>query len=189
MSVRVRFANAEVSLAHSLARPGAEGWTRGEGTGAHAEARAERRRNIAQEVAAARATAFCAERSGSIGAEPVTAGIAQRIDTLHRETGHILHFLSPRRRKAQISFEARQLSVATKTLSSPGNEKTQRKRPGNIPRKNAARAKVMAGIVPRAACGVKHKGYKILRWSCCGEVERRDKEVRRFSLTIRKPSY
>jgi hypothetical protein len=29
----------------------------------------------------------------------VTAGFAQRIDTLHREARQILHFLSPRSRK------------------------------------------------------------------------------------------
>jgi hypothetical protein len=69
----------------------AEGWARGEGAGAHAEARAERRRDIAQEIAAARAAAVVSDRAGGIGAEPVAAGIAQRIDALHGETRQILH--------------------------------------------------------------------------------------------------
>lgn len=72
----------------------AEGWARGEGAGAHAEARAERRRDIAQEIAAARAAAVVSDRAGGIGAEPVAAGIAQRIDALHGETGQILHVRS-----------------------------------------------------------------------------------------------
>jgi len=148
----------------SLAGAGAKGRTGGEGTGAHAEARAERRRNIAQEIAAAGATAFGAERSSSIGTEPVTAGFAQRIDTLHREAGQILHSLSPRRRKARISLEARRV-VRSRPKSSElplVTQNTLRIRPGSIPRENALRANVMAGIVARAACGVKQKGYNIL---------------------------
>src|SRR5437899_9515094 len=72
-----------------------EGRARSEGAGAHAEARAEGRRNIAQEFAAAGAAAFASKRSSGISTKPVTAGFAQRIDTLHREAGQILHSLSP----------------------------------------------------------------------------------------------
>jgi hypothetical protein len=35
--------------------------------------------------------AVAAERSGEIGAEPVTAGVALRIDALHGEAGQVLH--------------------------------------------------------------------------------------------------
>jgi len=88
--------------ARLLAGTGTEGRARGEGAGAHAEARAERRRNVAEEVAAAGTAAFASKRSGGIGAEPVTAGVAKRIDALHREAGQELHFFSLRGRKAQV---------------------------------------------------------------------------------------
>jgi hypothetical protein len=74
-----------------LAGTGAEGRAGGEGARAHAKARGERRGNVAEEIAAAGAMAFDAERSGGIGAQPVTAGFALRIDALHRETGQELH--------------------------------------------------------------------------------------------------
>jgi hypothetical protein len=35
--------------------------------------------------------AIAAEGSSEIGAEPVTAGFALRIDALHGEAGHVLH--------------------------------------------------------------------------------------------------
>jgi hypothetical protein len=38
--------------------------------------------------------AFDAEGSGSIGAEPMTAGFALRIDALHGEAGQKLHLFS-----------------------------------------------------------------------------------------------
>ena len=75
----------------SLAGARAEGRARGERARAHAEARAERWGNVAKEVAAAGAAAVVGDRAGSIGAEPVTAQVAQRIDALHGETGQILH--------------------------------------------------------------------------------------------------
>ena len=74
-----------------LARTWAEGWARGEGARAHAEARAERRRDIAEEIAAAGAAAVVDNGTGGVGTEPVATGFAQRIDTLHGETGQILH--------------------------------------------------------------------------------------------------
>jgi hypothetical protein len=85
-----------------LARAGAEGRAGGEGAGTHAEARAERRGDIAEKIAAAGAAAIGAEGSGDIGAEPVTAGFAQRIDALHREAGQILHFFSFRAAKLRM---------------------------------------------------------------------------------------
>ena len=92
-------ANTEMALVPSLAGMRTKGRARGEGARAHAEARTKGRRDITQEFAAAGAAAFASKRSGGIGAKPVTAGFAQRIDTLHREAGQILHFLSPRSRK------------------------------------------------------------------------------------------
>ena len=89
------------ALVHSLTGPRAQRRAGGEGAGAHAEARAERRGNVAKEIAAAGAVAVAAKESGGIGAEPVAAGFALRIDALHGKAGQKLHFLSPRGRKAQ----------------------------------------------------------------------------------------
>ena len=83
------------------AGPRAQRRAGGERAGAHAEARAEGRGNVAEEIAAAGAVAVAAEWSGGIGAEPVAAGFALRIDALHRKAGQKLHLLSPRGRKAQ----------------------------------------------------------------------------------------
>jgi hypothetical protein len=85
------------------ARTGAQGRARGEGAGAHTEARGERRRNVAEEVAAAGAMAVAAEGSGEIGAQPVTASVALRIDALHGEAGQVLHLFSLSGPKAQVS--------------------------------------------------------------------------------------
>lgn len=74
----------------------------GEGAGAHAEARAERGRNVAEEIAAAGAAAVSGDGSGDVWAEPVTAGLALRIDTLHGETGQELHFFSLSDRKLRL---------------------------------------------------------------------------------------
>ena len=86
----------------------------------HAEARAERRRNVSEKIAATGTAAVIGSGSGDIGPEPVTAGFALRIDALHREAGQVLHFLSLRGRQAQAGSDAtasrRQLE---KVLSSP----------------------------------------------------------------------
>jgi hypothetical protein len=50
--------------------------------------------------------AVAAEGSGSIGAEPVAAGFALRIDALHGEAGQELHIYSLRGREAQADSGA-----------------------------------------------------------------------------------
>jgi hypothetical protein len=45
--------------------------------------------------------AVAAEGSGGVGAEPVAAGFALRIDALHGEAGQELHIYSLRGRKVQ----------------------------------------------------------------------------------------
>jgi hypothetical protein len=80
----------------SLARSRSERWTSCQCTRAHAEARAQWRRNVTQHVAAARAPAVVTDGAGGIGAQPVAAHVAGRIDALHRETGQILHKFPPR---------------------------------------------------------------------------------------------
>ena len=59
--------------------------------------------------------AVAAERSGEIGAEPVTAGFALRIDALHGETGQELHFFSLRGRKFRL-IHCDGLAVATEKI-------------------------------------------------------------------------
>jgi len=75
--------------------------TRRQWPGAHAEARAERRRNVAKKIAAAGAAAVAAERDGDVSAQPVAARFAHRINALHGEAGQVLHFISLRGRQAQ----------------------------------------------------------------------------------------
>jgi hypothetical protein len=67
-------------------------WTKGR-AGAEA-AGAVGGRNVAEEIAAAGATAVVAERGGLIGTHPLTAGFAKRIDALHGEAGQVLHRVS-----------------------------------------------------------------------------------------------
>jgi hypothetical protein len=105
----------EAAIVFSLARAGTEGRARGEGAGAHAEAWTERWRNVAEEVAAAGAAAIGGDGSGDVGAEPVTAGFALWIDTLHRETGQVLHFFSLRGRKLRL-IHCDGLAVATEKI-------------------------------------------------------------------------
>jgi len=90
--VRARLtARVQIEIQARSAGARAERRARGERARAHAEARAERRGDVAEEVAAARAAAVVSDGAGGIGAEPVAAGIAQRIDALHGETGQVLH--------------------------------------------------------------------------------------------------
>jgi len=92
---------------------GTEGRAGGEGARTHAEAGAERRGNVAEEVAATGAVAFGAECGGAVGAEPVAAGIAKRIDALDGEAGHILHFLlSGRKAQADSGAGAKRSSTS-----------------------------------------------------------------------------
>jgi hypothetical protein len=122
----------------SLTRAGTEGRAGGERAGAHAEARAQRRGNVTQKIAAAGAAAVNSKRSGGVGAEPVTAGFAKRIDTLHREAGQILHF-SPQNLLAQIHLKrGHRAAAGLKVLSSPSVTKHSAKKARNIPRKNAS---------------------------------------------------
>ena len=99
-----KFIEADVLLPRSSAGPRAQRRACGEGAGAHAEARAERRGNVAEEFAAAGAAAVAAQGRSDIGTEPVAAGFTSRIDALHREAGQKLHFFSLRGRKTQADF-------------------------------------------------------------------------------------
>ncbi len=74
------------------ARAGAEGRARGERARAQAKVRAEWRGYIAEKIATARAAAVVANGIGGVGAQPLAASFAERIDALHSEAGQILHF-------------------------------------------------------------------------------------------------
>ncbi len=83
--------------------------------------------------------AVAAEGRGEIGSEPVTAGVALRIDALHGETGQVLHLFSLSGRKAQID-PCDCLTVAlNKLLSSPSRPKPlAEKKPGVTSLENIA---------------------------------------------------
>ena len=76
-------------------RPWTQRRSRRQCTRAHAETRAQWRRNIAQGIAAARAAAFFTKRARGVGAQPVASRFALRIDALHGEPGQKLHIVSP----------------------------------------------------------------------------------------------
>ena len=111
--------------------PGAR-WQRragGERPGAHAEARAERRRNVAEKIAATGTAAVSGSGSGDIGAEPVTAGCALRIDALHRKAGQIFHFLSilgAGRRCERFAAATRKSSELPRGDQIPGGKSTRK---------------------------------------------------------------
>lgn len=77
--------------ANVLARARTKRRARSEGPRAHAETRAEGRRNGLQSAAAAGAKFETGVGAGKMGAEPVSASGTLRIDALHGPTGQILH--------------------------------------------------------------------------------------------------
>jgi len=85
--------------------------------------------------------AVAAEGSGGIGAEPVAAGFAIRIDALHREAGHELHFFSPRGRKAQIDSGATASRWQLKRFRAPlvGQDRSLKKSRENPSSKKAGK--------------------------------------------------
>lgn len=97
----------------------AEGRARAERAGAHAEARAERRRDVAEKITAAGAAAVVGDGSGGVGAEPVAASFAERIDTLHGETGQILHTRSLSGQPALRTHGKRTARVAKAPMGGP----------------------------------------------------------------------
>jgi hypothetical protein len=98
------------------ARARAQRRASGERAGAHAEARAERRGNVAEEIAAAGAAAIIADGIGGVGAHPLTAGFALRVDTLNGEAGQILHRISFRGRR---TLRAPRCACANLPLAGP----------------------------------------------------------------------
>jgi hypothetical protein len=104
----------------------------GQGTRTHPEARAERRGHVAQHVTAAGTPAVVDDWTGSIGAKPMAAEIALRIDALNGEAGQVLHNFFPQRRLA-----------ARKVIGDAAH-------PKNI---------ALTRIVALASCGVKTKCY------------------------------
>jgi hypothetical protein len=62
-----------------------------QGARTHSKTRTQRWRHIAERVATARAPPVCADLTAGVGAQPVAASVALRIDTLHSEARQILH--------------------------------------------------------------------------------------------------
>ncbi|HKW33017.1 MAG TPA: hypothetical protein VJN92_08425 [Candidatus Acidoferrum sp.] len=52
---------------------------------------AERRRNVLEKIAAARAAAIVGYRAGDIHPQPMAARLTQRVDALHGQAGQVLH--------------------------------------------------------------------------------------------------
>jgi len=121
-------------------------WPRGERSRAHAESRAERRRDIAQGIAAARATSFVAKCAGGIRAQPVPARFALRIDALHGEARQKLHIVFPQWPRGLCG-------------SGP------KARPDQVP--SSPDGQMLAPILAQADSAVKRKDHNIL-WCPCG---------------------
>ena len=71
----------------ALAGTRAQRRTRGQRARTHAETGAERRRDGAKHVATAGTAAVITDRAGGIGAKPMAARIAKRIDALNGKAG------------------------------------------------------------------------------------------------------
>lgn len=54
----------------------------------------QRRRNIAEKVAAGGAAAVIGKGARRVDAQPVSARLAKRIDTLHGQAGQVLHYFT-----------------------------------------------------------------------------------------------
>jgi hypothetical protein len=102
--------------------------------------------------------AVAAEGSGEIGAHPLAAGFAERVDTLHGETGQVLHVVSLRGRKFESSEPpGGRFPVAVQSKEGRWKEGGEQLRQGR-----AGTVRMMGRIVAREGCGVKRKDYKIL---------------------------
>src|SRR5437016_6266608 len=73
----------------------------------HTQARTERRRNVEEKGSAGRAAAVLGDRTSDIGAQPAAAGLAQRVDALHRQAGQVLHRFTSKAAKRSPSCSAR----------------------------------------------------------------------------------
>ena len=156
-----------------LARARAERGARGEGAGAHAEARAERRGDVAEVVAAAGAVAVVGSGYGDIGAHPLAAGFAKRIDALHGETGQVLHGFSLSVRKRRSIHARPDRHCVKRNQSSPSwpnpascyadcGKSRFRCKIQKFDRAAPGTKQLMTRILAREGCGVKKKDYKIL---------------------------
>jgi hypothetical protein len=82
-----------------------------------------------------------AERSGGIGAEPMTTSFALRIDALHGEAGQILHLFPSQWLQSSGWFGCDRLALApNKLLSSPFWSKTARGKKTPSKSQNALRS-------------------------------------------------
>jgi hypothetical protein len=180
----------QVKLCLLLARARTEGRARGEGAGAHAEAGAERRRDVAEEIAAAGAVAVVGSGNCDIGAHPLAARFAERIDALHGETGQVLHLDSLRGRKAQVKIFATTEHPREKFAEPPGGASrckspAEKKTKYQLAWGHAGTVQATGRILPREGCGVKRKGHKILGVGCGSPLDRIHGESPEFISEIR----
>jgi hypothetical protein len=100
--------------------------------------RAQRWRDVSEQIAAAGASAVVTNRASGVGAQPVTASVALRIDALHGETRQILHNVFPQGPARCVLRPAAQ-------------------RGAPLPAKD----EVLARIVPLVTCGVKKNHHNM----------------------------
>jgi hypothetical protein len=73
------------------ARARAQRWAPHERPGPHAKPWPERWRHVTKKVAASGAAPVGSDGTGGVHAQPVAAGLAERIDALHGQAGQVLH--------------------------------------------------------------------------------------------------
>src|SRR5438445_10493026 len=93
------------SFSIASAGAGAQWWTRRQRAWAHPEARAERRRHIAERLTTTRAAPFVTKCTRGIRAQPVASCFALRVNALHGEAGQELHVVFPQDRDAFSSAD------------------------------------------------------------------------------------
>jgi hypothetical protein len=127
------------STQDALAGTRAQRRTRSQRARAHPETGAKWRRDVAKHVATAGTAAVITDGAGGIGAKPVAARVAKRIDALNGKAGQILHSIFP-------SGPVRNLAPGgANATRSPAGQQHER----------------MTRIVARGACGVKTKHHNM----------------------------
>ena len=107
--------------------------------------------------------------NGDIGAHPLAAGFAKRIDALHGETGQVLHGVSLSGHKAQFLRNGG-FAVAPRKSELPWMAKPRSRLWNDFAKKHSGvkstgpRGNETSDgrILAREGCGVKRKDYKIL---------------------------
>jgi hypothetical protein len=121
--------------------------------------------------------------NGDIGAHPLAAGFAERIDALHGKAGQVLHVISLRGRELSFFQAIEQRTSAWRSHLEKNQAPLAGQNPSHDPMNGKPRAQhrgysvrlgragtvpAMGRIVAREDCGVKRKEYKGLWYGCWG---------------------